>query len=368
MRGLLDGFPTEMLRRSLPGSQPADFTKQAYGPTAVHEAWDEEARCPPTRRKDSPQRTFRDRKVGPGGTRDGPGRERRANAGRPMVPGTTACIRKSVLKDDGVPARYAIVTPYFRESRQILERCFHSVRRQTVKVDHIVVADGFAQQWIDDEPVRHFKLDRCHDDYGNTPRGLGMLLAISEQYKGIGLLDADNWLAEDHVERCLEAASSALDCDFVVARCFLMRPDGTKIAFDGEPPTQHVDTSCYFFLEGAYHVLHYWVTMPRRVAPICDRIIYAALQNFKLRSALVEKTTVYYECLWASIYAAIGESPPPGAKPNIDWVSISNWLDSLSERELRFVNQMSGSIVRASPGLDRQLMTPPERHPSNRAP
>jgi SEC-C motif/Protein of unknown function (DUF2384) len=31
MRGLLDGFPTEMLR----------FTKQAYGASAVHEAWDE---------------------------------------------------------------------------------------------------------------------------------------------------------------------------------------------------------------------------------------------------------------------------------------------------------------------------------------
>jgi hypothetical protein len=31
MRGLLDGFPDEMLR----------FTAQAYGPPAVHEAWDE---------------------------------------------------------------------------------------------------------------------------------------------------------------------------------------------------------------------------------------------------------------------------------------------------------------------------------------
>jgi len=31
MRGLLDGFPTEMLR----------FTAEAYGPLAVHEAWDE---------------------------------------------------------------------------------------------------------------------------------------------------------------------------------------------------------------------------------------------------------------------------------------------------------------------------------------
>jgi hypothetical protein len=121
------------------------------------------------------------------------------------------------------------------------------------------------------------------------------------------------------------------------------------------PPAQHVDTSCYFFLEGSYHVLHYWVTMPRRVAPICDRIIFAALKNFRLRSVMVEKTTVYYECLWASIYAAIGEEPPTGAKPNIDWVSISHWLDTLTERELCFANRMSGSIVRSSPWFDLNL-------------
>jgi hypothetical protein len=70
--------------------------------------------------------------------------------------------------------RYAIVTPYFRETRDALERCFRSVRRQTVAVDHIVVADGFAQQWIDGEPVRHLRLDICHDDFGGTPRGLAL--------------------------------------------------------------------------------------------------------------------------------------------------------------------------------------------------
>jgi hypothetical protein len=59
-----------------------------------------------------------------------------------------------------------------------------SAAHQTINVDHIVVADGFAQQWIDDEPVRHIKLDRCYDDYGNTPRGLGALLAISIKESG----------------------------------------------------------------------------------------------------------------------------------------------------------------------------------------
>ena len=39
--------------------------------------------------------------------------------------------------------RYAFVTPYYKEARDCLERCVASVRRQTVRADHILVADGF---------------------------------------------------------------------------------------------------------------------------------------------------------------------------------------------------------------------------------
>ena len=122
------------------------------------------------------------------------------------------------------------------------------------------VADGFptVDRW---RPVRHLRLDMSHDDFGGTPRRLGALLATSEGYRGIGFLDADNWIADDHVERCVEAATEVgPDCDYVIARRFLTRPDGTTIDVKNPHLSEDVDTNCLFFLEGSYHSLHHWVT------------------------------------------------------------------------------------------------------------
>jgi hypothetical protein len=69
------------------------------------------------------------------------------------------------------------------------------------------VSDGFPQDWLDSANVRHIRLGRPHNDAGNTPRGLGALLAVSEGYDGIGLLDADNWYDEDHIAADRIAAS-----------------------------------------------------------------------------------------------------------------------------------------------------------------
>jgi glycosyltransferase involved in cell wall biosynthesis len=249
-------------------------------------------------------------------------------------------------------SRYAIVTPYYKENRATLERCLNSVRRQSVHVDHIVVADGIPQQWIDDEPVRHIQLDTAHGNFGNTPRGLGALMAASEGYEGIGFLDADNWLAEDHVEKCMTAAAKQNGkCDFVIARRFLMAPDGTQLRnTDDRLLFDFVDTNCFFFLQGSYHALHHWVLTPKPLSPICDRIFYAATKNYKLRSALVEEPTVFYECLWSSTYEAAGLPVPPNAKPNIEFAPILSWLDSLESEELELVNKRAGSTIRGTMG------------------
>jgi glycosyltransferase involved in cell wall biosynthesis len=248
---------------------------------------------------------------------------------------------------EAAAARYAIVTPYFRETRDKLERCLRSVGRQTVAVDHIVVADGLAQQWIDGEPVRHLRLDMSHNDFGGTPRGLGALLAASEGYRGIGFLDADNWIADDHVERCVEAALQAgPDCDYVIAGRFFARPDGTTIDIGNLRLSDEViDTNCLFFLEGAYHSLHHWVTIPRQLSAINDRVVASALKNYGLRPARVKDPTVFYECLWSAIYQSIGEPPPPNAKPSVDPVPIYAWLDTLPDREFTIANRRSGTTI-----------------------
>jgi hypothetical protein len=46
--------------------------------------------------------------------------------------------------------RYAIVTPYYKEDRALIERCIDCVRAQSIPTEHILVADGHPQSWIND--------------------------------------------------------------------------------------------------------------------------------------------------------------------------------------------------------------------------
>ena len=116
--------------------------------------------------------------------------------------------------------RYAIITPYYKEDRGVLERCIQSVKGQSVPADHFLISDGFPQDWLENAGVRHLRLGKAHSDAGNTPRGLGALLAASEGYDGIGLLDADNWYDKNHVEECCKAVYSTTEppADLVFAK------------------------------------------------------------------------------------------------------------------------------------------------------
>ena len=236
-------------------------------------------------------------------------------------------------------ARYAVVTPYYKEPRETLERCIGSVARQTVDADHILVSDGFAQDWLDGASVHHLRLGQCHADYGNTPRGLGAMLAIAQHYDAIGFLDADNWYDEDHIEACVEAAARIPDADAVIARRRFVRYDGSVMNVPDEP--DHVDTSCFWLCEGSFHLAHFWL-MPAELAAICDRVFYAMIKARKLKLEHVLKPTVNFTCQYAALYRALGEAPPPGAKPNVDVRSICEWLTDLSERKRRLVALQCG--------------------------
>ena len=84
----------------------------------------------------------------------------------------------------------------------------------------------------------------------------------------------------------LEAASSVgPDCDYVIAKRFFTRPDGTTIDVKNLQLSEDVDTNCLFFLEGSYHSLHHWVTIPRQLSAINDRVVVSALKNYGLRPA-----------------------------------------------------------------------------------
>ena len=239
--------------------------------------------------------------------------------------------------------RPIVITPYYKEDPALLRRCMDSVRAQTVPTEHFLVADGYPQDWIDAEPVRHLKLDRSHRDYGNTPRGVAALLATSEGYPAIMMLDADNWLEPEHVQLCLYVAASSPETDFVVVKRHFRRPDGSIMPIEEEPTARFVDTNCYAFFPGSYQVLPLWALMPQQLSGVGDRVFSIALHGRGLKGvAITDRATVNYQCMWESFYRAIGETPPPGAVPNINSARMFDWYRALSSREREIVWRLTG--------------------------
>jgi glycosyltransferase involved in cell wall biosynthesis len=241
--------------------------------------------------------------------------------------------------------RYCVVTPYYKEERALLVRCMDSVRRQTVAADHLLVADGFPQDWIARQPVRHVALDRAHRDYGDFARGVGALMAVAEKYDGICFLDADNWYDDDHVEGCLAAAAANPAAAYVAAQRRFVRPDGTVMTTVRPaelPNAEHVDTNCFFFLPRAYQFLPRWCTMPQEVSQSGDHLFYLLLTVTGIVPAVVPRPTVNYLCMFEQLYRDNGEEPPPGAKPLLNWQDVQAWINGLTPAELDHVRSLTG--------------------------
>ncbi|MGE5202949.1 MAG: hypothetical protein ACM3O6_12890 [Acidobacteriota bacterium] len=179
--------------------------------------------------------------------------------------------------------RLAVVTPYFNESTEVLQRCMASVRSQTVSVGHILVADGNPQYRIEAHAdVTHVVLRQRAADFGDTPRCLGFVLGIRSEYDIIQSLDADNVLTPDHFAVTLEhflGRSTTEYPDVVVARRQMLRPDGSILT--SSPPEEHafrhVDTNCYVFYRTAFPFALKWSLIPRQLSFIDDRVFFAML-------------------------------------------------------------------------------------------
>jgi glycosyltransferase involved in cell wall biosynthesis len=239
--------------------------------------------------------------------------------------------------------RVAVITPYFKEPRAWIERCIASVKAQSWACDHVLVADGHPQAWIDDAGVRHLKLDRSHGDYGNTPRSIGGQLAIAEQYDAIAFLDADNWYEPQHIQVCIEKAART-GADVVTSDRRFMREDGTELPYRyGEDVSgAHVDSNCYLLTFGAFHTIPRWLMMPRPMAIWGDRFYLSSLREEGLTEARTGEPTVNYLCTWADVYRVVGETPPPFAKQGLPTERLLAWVKRLQPADLAHVQRLSG--------------------------
>lgn len=210
--------------------------------------------------------------------------------------------------------RVAVVTPYYRFETDWLESCCESVRAQTFPCTHILVADGFPSDAVAACGGQHITLPVRHSDWGDTPRAIGSVSAVSQGFDAICYLDIDNWYEPDHIESLVDLArrSGAAVCS---SGRRLHRPDGSLlgdcIEVDGET---FIDTNCFYLTRKAYPVLHTWYLMPPRYHAAGDRVLLEAIKRRKLPRAHSGRPTVAYRTTYVHHFQRFGETPPADAK------------------------------------------------------
>lgn len=214
----------------------------------------------------------------------------------------------------------AVITPYYQESLEILERCHHSVRAQTTEATHFLVADGSSKAVINQWAGQHLVLPQGHNNCGNTPRALGALMAASQGYEPIFFLDADNWFKPNHVELALALHQNDPSIDVVISGRTIVLDDGTLVDGATEDVDRHfADTSTLGLFKRAYRSLPLWALMPHGLAPICDQVIYECLKTLSLKLHWHTERTLMFESHYANHYQLAGKNPiTPLHDPNWD--------------------------------------------------
>lgn len=229
--------------------------------------------------------------------------------------------------------KIAVITPYFNEPLSKIRRCHFSVRHQSTKVTHFLVADGNPRPEIDAWDCVHIKLGKGCADYGDTPRMIGSATAIAQGFEAILLLDADNWFGSHHVEGSL-LTMTHYSADVVTCPRMLHREDESELGECRESDgVIFNDTNCYLFGRRAFPLLSHWGFKDPKDGIIGDRIFWDVLRKqTDLKIARASVPSVHYETTFACHYQERGETPPSNAKailllPNgkkqmVDWHSL----------------------------------------------
>jgi glycosyltransferase involved in cell wall biosynthesis len=212
--------------------------------------------------------------------------------------------------------KVAVITPYYKESVDILRKCHESVMQQTVPCDHIMVSDGFPCEAVHDWSVKHIVLPSAHGDFGNIARGLGGVFAAQGGYQFIAYLDADNWYEKNHIESLMNVYVKERPNICSSLRQFYTneRVKINQLSEQLENSHQHIDTNCMMIHQSAFKHLDAWLKIPKELSIVGDRVFYQLLLKVGCRFAFTDMRTVCYTTLYKNHYLAVGLPVPAEAK------------------------------------------------------
>jgi FkbM family methyltransferase len=230
--------------------------------------------------------------------------------------------------------RVAVVTPYYKETHEVLGTCIASVAAQSFRERrHILIADGHPNSLVASKDVSHIVLPTSHADNGNLARCVGAMAAVAEGFDAVAFLDADNWFRPDHLARMVDQhrRTGASVC---TSGRTIHRLDGSLIGVDQHSDGEKfVDTSCLCIFRPAFDLLPLWGLMPHEFGPVCDRVMWQAIIARGICRSHSTEPTVAFRTQYALHYRNLGEVPPAGAKEEAETAAPGRQLETLPPPE-----------------------------------
>jgi len=218
--------------------------------------------------------------------------------------------------------KIAVVTPYFNTHPEWLLQCHESVLGQTHPCTHILVADGKPMDLANTLEAQHLCLPVNFADYGDTPRGMGSVMASRQGFDAIAYLDADNWYYPEHIATMVRAHQES-GAAVVSASRNLHRLDGSLLGLCNEVDGKSlIDTSCFFLTRAAFALLPVWWNMQAHLHAVGDRVMVANMRHLNLSHVHSPHPTVAYRTAFIEHYRRFSEEPPPGTKSGKELIEV----------------------------------------------
>ena len=227
----------------------------------------------------------------------------------------------------------AIVTSYYQQPREILERCIESVRAQRVYATHILVADGAPVDWIDEVPgVRHIRLDRPHETHPLAPVAIGAALAAGEDFEAIGFVDVDTTIDDDYTETCSTIAAREYQLHFVLAESYPADAQATGGLTDAQDDALRSSAGSLFVLRRGYPALPGMALIPHPLAALGLRLLLEKFRILEYHGVATDHPLVYLP----------GQSIE---EPHVSGAELHAWWNGLTDRERALLERQMGGTI-----------------------
>jgi len=230
-------------------------------------------------------------------------------------------LRKSSLEEAGQSHKkkfkVAVITPYWNEPIDVIDKCITSVKNQTINCTHFIVSDGNPKEIKETNDLIHIKLPLNVNNCGATPRGLGAQIAFNMGFDVVAFLDADNTFDRQHLAEAISLFSEN-DPDVVFAKRRIYFPDGKQLTRKDPQDASgtHVDTNCIVLSKKAAYLAKVFAMWPQEFGTGEDRLFLRIIKALKLKTLDIPIPTVNYWTNWAIHYQLENKQPEvPLRKP-----------------------------------------------------